>query len=60
MEIPDTVIMPFGKHKGEKLANIPADYLVYIYEHGKCYGTIRQYIQDNLEVLRVEIKRSNN
>jgi len=56
MEISEETIMPFGKHSGEKLANVPADYLIYMYDSGKLYGTIRQYVQENEELLRKEVK----
>lgn len=36
----DESIMPFGKHKGEKLANVPADYLLWLYDNYKCFGEI--------------------
>lgn len=29
----DTDIMPFGKHKGEFMANVPSDYLIWL--HGE-------------------------
>lgn len=48
----DQSIMPFGKHKGEKLANVPASYLLWLYENNKCYGSIRGYIVENLEVIK--------
>jgi uncharacterized protein (DUF3820 family) len=48
--------MPFGKYKGEKMANIPPDYLIWLYENNKCYGAVEDYIKDNLDVLREEIK----
>lgn len=55
----DESIMPFGKHKGEKMANVPPDYLLWIYDNGKCYGEVRKYIADNLEVLKSEIEYKN-
>jgi uncharacterized protein (DUF3820 family) len=55
----DESIMPFGKHKGEKMANIPPDYLLWLFDNGKCYGEVRQYIEDNLEVLKSEIEYKN-
>ena len=54
----DNSVMPFGKYKGEKMANVPADYLLWMYENGKCYGEIKEYIKDNLQVIQTEIKRS--
>lgn len=48
----DEDIMTFGVHKGKKLANVPDDYLLWLYDMDKCYGALKAYIQDNLEVLR--------
>jgi len=52
----DESIMPFGKYRGEKMANIPPDYLLWLYDNSKCYGEVRKYIADNLDVLLAEIK----
>jgi len=52
----DETIMPFGKHKGEKLANVPPDYLLWLYDNDKCFADLKQYITENLDVLRAEIK----
>lgn len=56
MKISDESLMPFGKHKGEKMANVPADYLLWLYENSKVYGEVKEYIKDNLEVIKAEIK----
>lgn len=53
----DESLMPWGKHKGEKLINIPAEYLIWLLENNKCGGDVREYIIDNKEVLETEIKR---
>lgn len=53
----DTTLMPFGKHKGTALANIPASYLLYIYHEfdlGKYPGLV-EYIEDNLDEINSEI-----
>ena len=55
----DESMMPFGKYKGEKMANIPPDYLLWLYDNGKCYGEVRKYIADNLDVLKSEIEYKN-
>jgi uncharacterized protein (DUF3820 family) len=52
----DNSKMPFGKYKDEKMANIPADYLLWLYENSKVYGEVREYIKDNLDVIKSEIK----
>ena len=47
--------MPFGAHKGKKLANVPADYLLYIYKQRWLRnGPLKDYISNNLDVLRDE------
>lgn len=57
----DESIMPFGAHKGKKMANIPADYLVYIYDNFSFsyYPEVKKYIKDNLDVLKSEIDLKN-
>lgn len=32
MKLTDESLMPFGKHKGEKMANVPASYLLWLYD----------------------------
>jgi uncharacterized protein (DUF3820 family) len=53
----DESLMPFGKYKNEKMANIPASYLMWLYDNNKCSLEVREYIKDNLDVLREEVRR---
>jgi len=55
----DESIMPIGKYKGEKMANIPPDYLLWLYENGNIYGELKRYIKDNLDVIKAEINYKN-
>jgi uncharacterized protein (DUF3820 family) len=55
----DESIMPFGKHKGEKLANIPAEYLLWLYDEGRFYGELKTYIADNMDSIKAEIEYKN-
>jgi uncharacterized protein (DUF3820 family) len=61
----DESIMPIGKYKGEKIANVPAEYLLWMYENANLinrshlYGELRDYIKDNLDVLKAEIEYKN-
>lgn len=55
----DSSIMPFGKYAGEKMANIPPAYLLWIFENNKCTPEVASYIADNLEVLKAEINYEN-
>lgn len=49
----DNTPMTFGKYKGEKLANVPADYLIWLYRKGTSKGLMR-YIEENEDVLLQE------
>ncbi|MES2287619.1 MAG: hypothetical protein V4547_18130 [Bacteroidota bacterium] len=53
----DESLMPWGIYKGKlKMANVPAEYLLYLYEENKMSGDVLAYVKDNLEVLKQEIK----
>jgi uncharacterized protein (DUF3820 family) len=54
----DTSRMPFGKFKNEKMANVPAEYLLWLHKEGKCFGELRQYIEENMSILQEEIEMS--
>jgi uncharacterized protein (DUF3820 family) len=58
-KLTDDSLMPWGKHKGMQMANVPADYLLYLYEEDKMSGEVLEYVKDNIEVLRQEIKKQN-
>lgn len=51
--------MPCGKYEGEKMANVPADYLYWVHVNDKLPHEkgVRAYISDNLEVIEKEAKR---
>ena len=56
MKYTDQSLMPFGMHRGSKLANVPAGYLVYLYENNLQPGPLKTYIEGNLEHLKMEAK----
>ena len=47
--------MPYGKHKGVEMANVPAEYLIWLYENDKCSDSVKEYIEDNIDILRSEV-----
>lgn len=53
----DNSIMPWGKYEGFKMADIPADYLIWLFENHKVKGDIYFYIQDNMDTLKQEVKQ---
>ena len=60
MKLTDESLMPLGKYKGEKMANVPASYLIWLYDENKCNRNVREYIDDNLDVIQEEIKRNSH
>lgn len=56
----DESVMPgTGKHAGKKMVNVPADYLIWCWENGKCSRSVAAYVTDNMDVLRLQVKQSN-
>ena len=49
--------MPYGKYKGHMMENVPAEYLLRLYRKNKCDGPLKDYIEDNLDVLRMEVEK---
>lgn len=55
----DKTPMPFGAHIGKALANVPAKYLLWLYETSEngvrlSDKKLSKYIQENLEALKME------
>jgi len=55
----DNSVMPFGKYAGQKMANVPPEYLLWIFENNKCSAEVAKYIAENLEVIKSEINYKN-
>ena len=53
----DNSIMPYGKHKGEKMANVPASHLLWLHQNDKCSGDIKRYIIKNEDTLYAKQKK---
>ena len=49
----DNFPIPFGKHKGTKLIDLPASYLLWLLDNDKA-GSIKDYILLNEEALRLK------
>lgn len=52
----DDSLMPFGKHKGEQMSDVPVEYLHWYWHNGSSSGNVRAYIKENLEALKMENK----
>lgn len=59
-KLTDECPMPYGKYQGTAMANVPSDYLLYIYKENKLNAEVREYIYENLEVLESEVKKNGN
>lgn len=48
--------MPFGMHKekGFKMIDVPAKYLLWLYDNNKCTSQVKDYIVENLDVIKLE------
>lgn len=53
----DTDPMPFGKHKGVALANVPASYLLWLSGENLSHRPLRKYLDENIDVIRKEAGR---
>lgn len=63
----DQDTIQFGKHKGKKLCDVPAAYLLYVYEDSgfegnriPSYRELCKWIIDNLTSLRESAKTETN
>lgn len=56
----DRSLMPFGKYKGVKMVNVPSDYLLWLYDKGLEDGDVKTYIEENMDVLKKEVKEGVN
>ena len=57
----DESLMPFGKHKGKPLADVPDDYFLYLWRQPDFAANRRselyQYIKENMDAIQAHIKR---
>jgi uncharacterized protein (DUF3820 family) len=57
IQITDNTPMPFGKYRGKAMANVPAQYLLWLFDQGCDHPGVKQYIINNLEGLKKEAGR---
>lgn len=56
----DESLMPYGKYKDYKMANVPASYLMWLYDNNKCDKAVRWYIERNMDAIQLELKQQDN
>lgn len=50
----DLDIMPFGKHKGQRMQDVPASYLVWLKEKGCDHAGVKGYIENSWSAIKSE------
>lgn len=59
----DTDLMPFGKHKGEMIGNVPDEYLLWLHSElsKRCSPfakPLKEYLDENIEAIKANINAS--
>jgi len=55
----DNDLMPFGKHKGDKMIEVPAEYLLWLYNNNLKDGNVKNYIEDiTIKALQQEVEEN--
>lgn len=57
MELNDKSPMPQGKFKGQPMENVPYWHLLWLKNQPYCRKDVKQYIEENRDVLELEKKR---
>lgn len=57
MELNDKSPMPQGKFKGQPMGNVPYWHLLWLENQPYCRKDVKQYIEENRNVLELEKKR---
>lgn len=45
----DSLMRGKGVHAGKRMGDVPADYLIWCYNEGKCSKSVKAYVTDNLD-----------
>lgn len=53
----DESIMPFGKHKGNRLDAIPHGWWIWMYDHKKLKGQYKEYAERTVPILRIQAEQ---
>lgn len=59
-QMTDVDLMPFWVHKGTKMIDVPAEYLIWLYENDRCSPNVKAYIEDAMDFLNKEIELKKN
>jgi uncharacterized protein (DUF3820 family) len=53
-KLTDSDPMPFGKHKGERMEDVPASYLLWLHNDGCQNPGVAAYIEESMSALTLE------
>lgn len=53
-KLTDSDLMPFGKYKGSKMEDVPASYLLWLWNDDVSHPGVRAYIEDAMSALEKE------
>jgi uncharacterized protein (DUF3820 family) len=56
-KLTDNDPMPSGKYMNYRMVDVPADYLIWLYENNRSWEPVTTYIKENLDALKIEIKK---
>lgn len=62
IKLTDESIMPIGKFKGTKMANVPAWWLYWYHmnaERSRFNADIHDYINENMEAIKMELNEND-
>lgn len=56
----DNSIMPFGLHRGKKLIDVPAEYLIFMSSNSgwNKLSSLGRYVTANIDVLKSQVRNS--
>lgn len=54
-EFTDTSVMPFGKHKGQLMQDVPASYLAWLKDAGCDHPGVKAYIEASWSAILSEL-----
>lgn len=57
-KLDDDSLMPWGKHKGLLMAEVPDSYLLWLYQEKRAKGNVLDYIEDNLDAILANLGKT--
>lgn len=58
-DLTDSDLMPQGKFKGQTMETVPYWHLLWLADQPFCRADVKQYVEENRDVLNEEYKRAN-